>query len=214
MKKIENKYVVLDVETNGLSSVYDDLLSISIYKPDDNKMYNRFLPLELNSAVYTTYINGIKDEDLKGKEPLSQEEVDNLIKEYELDSRTILTYGNIDEKFIKNYFKRKKLRGFSLFTFYNFKHDIISSSFSGGNITKDNLCNLYGIGNVQKVHTGSNDCLLEEPLLNAEENPSLAVTPGIGLGPGGPGVHTVVYDAVSVVSSGVLHEESSPQFHT
>ncbi len=176
MKKIENKYVVLDVETNGLSSVYDDLLSISIYKPDDNKMYNRFLPLELNSAVYTTYINGIKDEDLKGKEPLSQEEVDNLIKEYELDSRTILTYGNIDEKFIKNYFKRKKLRGFSLFTFYNFKHDIISSSFSGGNITKDNLCNLYGIGNVQKVHTGSNDCLLEWNLFKKMNGNKLLVT--------------------------------------
>ena len=28
-----NKYVVLDVETNGLNSTYDDLLSISIYDP-------------------------------------------------------------------------------------------------------------------------------------------------------------------------------------
>ena len=36
-------YVVLDVETNGLSSLRDDLLSISIYKPDDKKTYDRFL---------------------------------------------------------------------------------------------------------------------------------------------------------------------------
>ena len=41
-----SKYVVLDVETNGLSSENDDLLSISIYKPDDQKIFNKFLPLE------------------------------------------------------------------------------------------------------------------------------------------------------------------------
>ena len=60
------KYVVLDVETNGLSSINDDLLSISIYMPDTGKTYNRFLPLELNYFVVTTWINGIKTEDLEG----------------------------------------------------------------------------------------------------------------------------------------------------
>ena len=55
----KNKYVVLDVETNGLSSEKHDLLSISIYKPDDNKIYNRFLPLDLNLEIFTTEINGI-----------------------------------------------------------------------------------------------------------------------------------------------------------
>lgn len=42
------KYVVFDVETNGLKSKKDDLLSISFYKPDDGKEYCKFLPLELN----------------------------------------------------------------------------------------------------------------------------------------------------------------------
>ena len=60
-----NDYVVLDVETNGLSSIRDDLLSISIFKPDDNKIYDRFLPLELSNEVETTYINGITKEMLK-----------------------------------------------------------------------------------------------------------------------------------------------------
>ena len=37
----------------------------------------------------------------------------------------------------------------------------ISSRFSEGNITKDNLCAVYGIKNINKVHCGLNDCILE-----------------------------------------------------
>lgn len=173
---IEKKYVVLDVETNGLSSLNDDLLSISIYKPDDNKMYNRFLPLELNGDVYTTYINGITKKDLKGKQPLSQKEINDIIDEFELQNRTILTYGNIDEKFIKNYLKRKKLKGYEVMNFYNFKHDIISSKFSGGVVTKDNLCKIYGIDNVLEVHSSANDCILEWELFKKMNGKKLFIT--------------------------------------
>lgn len=162
MSKINSKdYVVLDVETNGLSSLKHDLLSISIYKPDDNKIYDRFLPIELNDFVEIYWINGIDEDMLSDKTPLTQEEFDELINDFELDRRTILTYGSIDEKFIKNYLKRKKISGFEKLTFYNFKHDIISSKFSEGNITKDNLCNIYGIDGTIEVHSGLNDCILE-----------------------------------------------------
>ena len=173
---IEKEYVVLDVETNGLSSLNDDLLSISIYKPDENKMYNRFLPLELNEDIYTTHINGITKKDLKGKQPLNQEEINNIIAEFELQNRIILTYGNLDEKFIKNYLKRKKLNGYEVMTFYNFKHDIISSKFSGGIITKDNLCKIYGIDNILEVHSGANDCILEWELFKKMNGKKLFVT--------------------------------------
>lgn len=168
-------YVVLDVETNGTSSINDDLLSISIYKPDDNQIYNRFLPLEYSNLVYTSFINGITEDMLKDKDPLTQDEFNEIIKKFELDKRIILTYGNIDERFIKNYLKRKKIKGFEKLSFYNFKHDIISSSFSEGNITKDNLCIVYGIDNVQKVHSGINDCILEWQLFNKINKKKLIV---------------------------------------
>ncbi len=171
-----SKYVVLDVETNGLSSIRDDLLSISLFKPDTGDIYNRFLPLELNSKVVTTEINGITDKDLQGVLPLSQKEVDELIRFFELKQRTILTYGNIDEKFITKYFLRHHLQGIDFFAFYNFKHEIISSSFSEGNITKDNLCRMYGIENVQQVHSGSNDCVLEWKLFEKMNGHRLLVT--------------------------------------
>lgn len=173
---IEKKYVVLDVETNGLSSQYDDLLSISIYKPDEEKMYNRFLPLELNNDVYTTYINGITKEDLVDKQPLVQDEVNRIIDEFELDKRTILIYGHLDERFIKNYFKRKQLNGYEILNFYNFKHDIISSRFSNGIVTKDNLCRIYGIEMVSDVHSGANDCILEWELFKKIYGKKLLIT--------------------------------------
>ena len=173
---IEKRYVVLDVETNGISSLYDDLLSISIYKPDEEKMYDRFLPLELNKDVYTTNINGITKEDLKNKQPLVQDEVNRIIDEFELDKRTILIYGNLDERFIKNYFKRKQLNGYEMLNFYNFKHDIISSGFSNGIVTKDNLCRIYGIKIVSDVHSGANDCILEWELFKKIYGKKLLIT--------------------------------------
>ena len=171
-----SEYVILDVETNGLSSLEYDLLSISIYQPDTQKMYNRFLPLELNRDVYTTHINGITKKDLKKATALSQDEVDVLIDAFDLCNRTILTYGSLDKKFIKNYFKRKGLRGYEKLRFFNFKRNIISSRFSGGNIAKDNLCRLYGIDNVQELHTGVNDCLLEWELFKKTDNNRLLIT--------------------------------------
>lgn len=176
MSKINSKdYVVLDVETNGLSSLKHDLLSISIYKPDDNKTYDRFLPLELNSFVETYWINGIKEDMLSDKTPLTQEEFDKLVNDFELDRRTILTYGSIDEKFIKNYLKRKKIKGFEKLNFYNFKHDIISSKFSEGNITKDNLCNIYEIDGTKDIHSGLNDCILEWKLFEKMNGNKLVI---------------------------------------
>ncbi len=171
------KYVLLDVETNGLSSLQNDLLSISLYRPDDGKIYDRFLPLELEEIVWPwiSEINGIDDEMLIDKLPLTQEEFDSVISDFDLENRIILHYGNIDEKFLKNYLKRKKINGFEKLSFYNFKHDIISNKFSEGNITKDNLCRIYGIENVNKVHTGLNDCILEWKLFEKMNGNKLIV---------------------------------------
>ena len=139
-------------------------------------MYNRFLPLELNSEATRTEINGITTSDLKNRLPLTQDEVDELIHTYELKERTILTYGNIDERFMVKYFQRHHLHGIEYFAFYNFKHEIISSRFSEGNITKDNLCRLYGVDNIQSVHSGHNDCVLEWQLFMHMNGHRLLVT--------------------------------------
>lgn len=107
------EYVVFDVETNGLKSKEDDLLSISFYKPDDGKEYNKFLPLELNRKVVTTHINGITAKDLDGATALTQAEFDKIVDEFELDKRTILIYAgrDFDKTFLSAYMKRHRIKG-------------------------------------------------------------------------------------------------------
>lgn len=156
-------YIVFDVETNGLKSKHNDLLSISLYKPDDGKEYSKFLPLEINTRIYTTRINGITKKNLIGATALKQSDFDNIVEEFELEKRTILIYAgkDFDATFLREYMKRHNISGYEKLTFYNFKNNIISSRYSDGNITKDNLCRLFGIGDVDDVHNGLNDCKLE-----------------------------------------------------
>jgi hypothetical protein len=45
--------------------------------------------------------------------------------------------------------------------FENIKNRIASSSYTTGNLTKDNLCNALGIEGVSEIHSGVNDCYLE-----------------------------------------------------
>ncbi len=157
------QYVVLDLETNGLRTANDDLLSISLYDPSTGKIYNRLLPLELQPTVLTTYINGIDDSDVENAVPLSQMEFDDLIEEFDLTNKTILFYsgGKFDFDFLDKYCRRHKILGMDSLKFENIKNRIASSSYTTGNLTKDNLCNALGIEGVSEIHSGVNDCYLE-----------------------------------------------------
>ena len=135
-----------------------------------------FLPLDLNDEVYTTYINGITKRDLKGKSHLTQAEADELFDTFELDRRTILHYGGLDERFIRDYFDRHHLSGYERMRFFNFKRMICSTKFSDGSLTKDRLCEAFGIEGVESVHTGMNDCKLEWRLFKAFDGRYLLAT--------------------------------------
>lgn len=163
----KTKYVVLDVETNGLTVDYD-LLSISLFMPDTGKKYERYLPPEKNKKVLSeaSAINGITDEMVIDKKPMDQVEWDALVNEFELDKREILHYGKIDQTFIKYYLLEHGIKGFSKLTFHNIKRHFLTNSFSSGEYSKDNLCRGLGIEGVKEVHNGLNDCILEWKLFD------------------------------------------------
>lgn len=161
-----DNYVVLDVETNGIRTKYDDLLSISFYSPKTGLCYNRYLPLDLQPLVLTSYIHNINDKDLKKATHLTQKEVDWLLSTFDLKDATILTYsggkGTFDSTFLINYCKRHDLFGFEGLNYVNIKSFIPSSGIRlSGQLTKDALCKLFNVSGVTNIHTSMNDCFLE-----------------------------------------------------
>ena len=162
-----------------MSSHKHDLLSISIFKPDDNKKYIKFLPLDLNDDIFTTKINGIKKSNLKNAVHLTQQEFDEIVINFELEKRTILHYGSLDCKFIKNYLKRKNIQGFNKLNFFNFKKNIISSRFTEVDLSKDNICKAFKIKGIKKVHSSINDCILEWQLFCKLNNRKIFVNENV-----------------------------------
>ena len=166
------KYVVVDIETNGLIVGAHDLLSLSFYKPDTDEKYERYFPLEKNKILNpeASKINGITIEMIRNKKPLSQTEYDKLKADFDLENREILHYGRIDPAFIKQYFYEHNIKGFEKLKFHNIKKHFITNSFSNGEYSKDNLCRGFGIAGVSDVHNGLNDCILEWKLFEKTDN--------------------------------------------
>ena len=163
-EELKNKYLVFDVETNGVRKSNDDLLSLSIYDPTTGVCYNRYFPLDLQPLVLTGFIHGITDEMLENEYEMSQEEMDWLISYFHLKDRVLLSYsggqGTFDLSFVQNYCKRHGIIGFENLQFENIKSRIPTAPFgTEGQLTKDNLCRMFGIEGVNEIHSSYNDCI-------------------------------------------------------
>lgn len=159
------EFVVLDVETNGISSSTDDLLSISLYDPQLGIGVTKYLPLDLQPCVLTTSINGINDSFLDNRTHLAQEEIDLAIKRFDFANKIILVYsGNsgFDLLFINKYLERHNLRIPIKIKIINIKDMLPTVYYKvDGLFTKDNLCIAMGIEGVKEKHDSLNDCILE-----------------------------------------------------
>ncbi|WP_373437811.1 3'-5' exonuclease [Metamycoplasma equirhinis] len=164
--ELKNKFLVFDVETNGTRKSNDDLLSLSIYDPTTGICYYRFFPLDMQPVILTTFIHGIDDETIADAIHMDQDELNQLIEYFQLNDRVLLSFsggqGTFDSSFIINYCKRHNLVGFENLKYENIKSKIPQAPFgSEGQLSKDNLCRMFGIGGVEDIHTSFNDCILE-----------------------------------------------------
>lgn len=159
-QKLQGKYVVLDLETNGLRPKNDDLLSLTVYDPDTGRAYDRKLPLEHQPVVLTKWIHGLGEKDVKQYEAITQKEFNQLISDFDLENKTILVYSKFDYDVLYNYCQRHKIKGFEKLNFFDIKYcfDFLSWRVEK---SKDNLCKLFGIEGVTDTHSSLNDCILE-----------------------------------------------------
>lgn len=162
----KRKYIVFDVETNGTRTQNDDLLSLSIYDPSTGMCYNRLLPLDLQPLVLTGFIHGISDEMLSNTPHLTQDEVDKIVEYFDLNNSVLLSFsggkGTFDSSFVINYCSRHNITGFENLIYKNIKSYVPPAPFgSEGQLSKDNLCRLFGIDGVSDIHSSLNDCVLE-----------------------------------------------------
>ena len=172
---LKNKYLVFDVETNGTRKSNDDLLSLSIYDPTTGICYNRYFPLDLQPLVLTGFIHEINDETLASATHMTQEELNWLIEYFHLKDRILLSFsggqGTFDSSFVQNYCKRQCISGFDDLKFENIKSRIPKAPYgTEGQLTKDNLCRMFGIEGVNEIHSSFNDCILEWKLFEKLES--------------------------------------------
>lgn len=165
-ENLKNKYIVFDVETNGLRVAKDDLLSLSILDPSTGMCYHRYFPLDLQPLVITTSIHGITDDDLLAATHITQSEMDEIIAYFHLKDRILLSYsggeGLFDKNFVVNYCERHQVHGFEDLTYENIKSSVPTISYEiRGQVTKDNLCKLLNVKGVRRIHSGLNDCILQ-----------------------------------------------------
>jgi len=166
VSKYKHRYVVFDVETNGTRKNNDDLLSLSIYDPSTGLCYNRYFPLDLQPVILTGFIHGITDEMLADSTHITQEEMNQIIDYFDLKNSILLSYsggkGTFDSSFVINYCSRHGVAGFENLQYKNIKEFIPAAPFgTEGQLSKDNLCRMFGIEGVTELHSGMNDCVLE-----------------------------------------------------
>lgn len=158
-------YVLVDIETTGLSPIYDDIIEIGAIKVKNNQMidsYNQLIKIDRNLPEMITELTGITDEMLKtGKLPqIVLEEFVEFVKDDVIIGHNV----NFDLGFLQN--KCKKYLG------YNLSNDYIDTLFLARRLVPNSinhklgtLAKLFNIS-YEGAHRGLKDVEITYELYN------------------------------------------------
>lgn len=163
----DEKYVILDIETTGLSPVLDDIIQICIYENEKNYIA-RYLPLEKRDNNTAYEYNHIEEDLLQNQSPLTQDEVDQIIEKFDLENKTVVIWTGknyFDRIFIESYFYQHDLKGLEKIKFYNGKNllDLIENCPDGSK-SKDSIALIYGI-DITNAHDALEDCRIQHRIV-------------------------------------------------
>ena len=158
--------VVLDLETTGLNPITDDVIELAFYDLETKKEYSRLLPLNKQTEISgdITNLTGITNESVKGLTKLTSNDLDWIIKEFNLENKTILIWSGInmfDAHFLASLFFNTGNGRFNSLKFVS-EMEILKHYKSGAFATysKDYIAYRYGI-NVSNSHRALIDCKIE-----------------------------------------------------
>lgn len=164
--------VFLDLETSGLNPLTDDVIEIALYDPSSGKEFSRLLPLNRSKeiSVEIESLTGITNDMIKGSAPITSQELDELIDEFDLKKKKIAIWAGInmfDAHFLATLFINVQNRNFKLLKFVS-AMDIIKkySDISFNSYSKDYLANYLNI-NSKGSHRALNDCKIEAEIYKA-----------------------------------------------
>lgn len=152
-----NDYIVIDIETTGLSPVYDAIIEISALKVEENIIIDKFTTLVnpgYSISEFITELTGITNEMVKDS-PKIDVALD-MFKEFVDDSIVVGHNANFDINFIYDNFKYEKSDIFS----NNFIDTMRLSKRLLPELKHHRLCDIcehFGISN-DKAHRALVDC--------------------------------------------------------
>ena len=158
--------VFLDLETTGLNPLTDDVIEIALYDPSNGKEHSRLLPLNRCETIPSEIesLTSITNDMIKELPPITSQELDELIDEFDLKRKKILIWAGMnmfDAHFLASLFINLGNINFKYLKFVSVM-DIIKeySDVNFYSLSKDYLASYLNI-NSNGSHRALNDCKIE-----------------------------------------------------